>query len=184
MHACSPRASTGSRPQTRGSSSGGRHRPGRPPFPCSRPSLTSRRTSCATERAPPPRGGVPVRDQPLPNLRVHVQARADTRRGLWHPAQDRRRALDARLVEALERRADDLIVERVERLAHHAFRGGVWDKAVTYSREAGTRAFVRSAYRTAVRVFRAGAQGAPAPSRDSRDPSVRASICAWTCGPR
>jgi class 3 adenylate cyclase/tetratricopeptide (TPR) repeat protein len=67
--------------------------------------------------------------------------------------QDRRRALDARLVEALERRADDLIVERIERLAHHAFRGGVWDKAVTYSREAGTRAFARSAHRTAVRYF-------------------------------
>jgi class 3 adenylate cyclase/tetratricopeptide (TPR) repeat protein len=67
--------------------------------------------------------------------------------------QDRRRTLDARLVEALERRADDLIVERIERLAHHAFRGGVWDKAVTYSREAGTRAFVRSAHRTAVRYF-------------------------------
>jgi class 3 adenylate cyclase/tetratricopeptide (TPR) repeat protein len=67
--------------------------------------------------------------------------------------QDRRRALDTRLVEAVERRADDPIVERVERLAHHAFRGGVWDKAVTYSREAGTRAFARSAHRTAVRYF-------------------------------
>ncbi|HEX9408365.1 MAG TPA: adenylate/guanylate cyclase domain-containing protein [Methylomirabilota bacterium] len=67
--------------------------------------------------------------------------------------QDRRRTLDARLVEALEQRADDLIVERIERLAHHAFRGGVWDKAVTYSREAGRRAFARSAHRTAVRYF-------------------------------
>jgi len=67
--------------------------------------------------------------------------------------QDRRRALDARLVEALERRPDDSIVDRAERLAHHAFRGGVWDKAVTYSREAGTRAFARSAHRTAVRYF-------------------------------
>ena len=67
--------------------------------------------------------------------------------------QDRRRALDARLVDALERRTEDPIVERIERLAHHAFRGGVWDKAVTYSREAGTRAFARSAHRTAVRYF-------------------------------
>jgi class 3 adenylate cyclase/tetratricopeptide (TPR) repeat protein len=67
--------------------------------------------------------------------------------------QDRRRALDSRLVEALERRPDDSIGERAERLAHHAFRGGVWDKAVTYSREAGTRAFARSAHRTAVRYF-------------------------------
>jgi tetratricopeptide (TPR) repeat protein len=67
--------------------------------------------------------------------------------------QDRRRALDARLVEALERRPDDSIAERAERLAHHAFRGGVWDKAGVYSREAGTRAFARSAHRTAVRYF-------------------------------
>src|SRR6266478_3846415 len=67
--------------------------------------------------------------------------------------QNRRRALDARLVEALEQRADDPIAERIERLAHHAFRGGVWDKAVTYSREAGARAFARSAHRTAVRYF-------------------------------
>ena len=67
--------------------------------------------------------------------------------------QDRRRALDARLVDALERRPDDSIAERAERLAHHAFRGGVWDKAVTYTREAGRRAFARSAHRTAVRYF-------------------------------
>jgi class 3 adenylate cyclase/tetratricopeptide (TPR) repeat protein len=67
--------------------------------------------------------------------------------------QDRRRTLDARLVEALERRPDDSIVEHAERLAHHAFRGGVWDKAVLYSREAGTRAVARSAHRTAVRYF-------------------------------
>jgi class 3 adenylate cyclase/tetratricopeptide (TPR) repeat protein len=67
--------------------------------------------------------------------------------------QERRRALDARLVEALDRHPDDPSAERVERLAHYAFRGGVWDKAVLYSREAGTRAFARSAHRTAVRYF-------------------------------
>src|SRR5262249_13321652 len=67
--------------------------------------------------------------------------------------QDRRRALDGRLVEALEGRAEDPIVERIERLAHHAFRGGVWNKAVTYSHEAGTRAFARSAHRTSVGYF-------------------------------
>jgi class 3 adenylate cyclase/tetratricopeptide (TPR) repeat protein len=67
--------------------------------------------------------------------------------------QDRRRTLDALIVDALERRPDDPVVERVERLAHHAFRGGVWDKAVAYSREAGARAFARSAHRTDVRYF-------------------------------
>ena len=43
--------------------------------------------------------------------------------------------------------------EQIERLAHHAFRGGVWDKAVTYCREAGARAMARSAHRTDVRYF-------------------------------
>ena len=67
--------------------------------------------------------------------------------------QDRRRALDARLVEALETMTGDRTAEQVERLAHHAFRGGVWDKAATYCREAGARAFARSAHRTDVRYF-------------------------------
>jgi class 3 adenylate cyclase/tetratricopeptide (TPR) repeat protein len=67
--------------------------------------------------------------------------------------QDRRRDLDARLVEALESMAGDRTAEQVERLAHHAFRGGLWDKAVTYCREAGARAFARSAHRTDVRYF-------------------------------
>jgi class 3 adenylate cyclase/tetratricopeptide (TPR) repeat protein len=67
--------------------------------------------------------------------------------------QDRRRDLDARLVEALESIPGDRTAEQVERLAHHAFRGGIWDKAVAYCREAGARAFARSAHRTDVRYF-------------------------------
>ena len=35
----------------------------------------------------------------------------------------------------------------MERLAKHAFRGEVWDKAVAYYRQAGTKAFARSALR-------------------------------------
>jgi len=67
--------------------------------------------------------------------------------------QERRRALDARLVTALEELAGERTAEHVERLAHHAYRGGVWDKAVTYCREAGARAFARSAHRADVRYF-------------------------------
>src|SRR5262249_19511443 len=37
--------------------------------------------------------------------------------------QERRRALHARIVEALERLAGDRVTEQVERLAHHAMRG-------------------------------------------------------------
>jgi class 3 adenylate cyclase/tetratricopeptide (TPR) repeat protein len=66
---------------------------------------------------------------------------------------DRRRALHARIVEAIEALYPDRRAEHIERLAHHAFRGEVWEKAVTYLRKAGTRALVHSAYREAVSCF-------------------------------
>jgi class 3 adenylate cyclase/tetratricopeptide (TPR) repeat protein len=66
---------------------------------------------------------------------------------------ERRRVLHARIVEALEALAGDRVAEQVERLAHHALRGEVWDKAVTYCRQAGTKAFARSAHRAAVTCF-------------------------------
>ena len=40
--------------------------------------------------------------------------------------------------------------EQVERLAGHAFRGELWDKALVYGREAGAKAAGRSAYREAL----------------------------------
>jgi len=44
----------------------------------------------------------------------------------------------------------------VERLAHHAVRGEVWDKALTYLREAGTKALMRSANAEAIAYFTQG----------------------------
>jgi len=44
----------------------------------------------------------------------------------------------------------DRLAEHVERLAHHAVRGRAWDQAVTFLREAGAKAFARSANRDAV----------------------------------
>jgi tetratricopeptide (TPR) repeat protein len=41
----------------------------------------------------------------------------------------------------------------VDRLAYHALRGEVWDKAVVYARQAGAKALARSAYREAVAGF-------------------------------
>jgi tetratricopeptide (TPR) repeat protein len=67
--------------------------------------------------------------------------------------QDRRCALHARIVEAIEALYTDRLAEQVERLAHHAFRGEVWEKAVTYLRQAGAKALARSAYREAVTFF-------------------------------
>ena len=66
---------------------------------------------------------------------------------------ERRRGLHARLVEALEALAPDRAAEQVERLAHHALRGEVWDKAVTYCQQAGARTYDRAAFREAVVSF-------------------------------
>jgi tetratricopeptide (TPR) repeat protein len=66
---------------------------------------------------------------------------------------ERRRVLHARIVEALEALSGDRIDEQVERLAHHALRGEVWDKAVAYCRQAGEKTLARSAHREAVGYF-------------------------------
>jgi tetratricopeptide (TPR) repeat protein len=83
--------------------------------------------------------------------------------------QERRRVLHARILEAIEVFAGDQVAEvaagakgfpagrqgpdRVERLAHHALRGEVWDKALVYCRQAGEKVMARSAYREAVGYF-------------------------------
>jgi tetratricopeptide (TPR) repeat protein len=67
--------------------------------------------------------------------------------------QERRRALHASIVEVGERLYADRLTEQIERLAQHAFRGEVWAKALTYSRQAGTKAFARSANHEAVACF-------------------------------
>jgi class 3 adenylate cyclase/tetratricopeptide (TPR) repeat protein len=66
---------------------------------------------------------------------------------------ERRRALHARIVEASERLYADRLPEQAERLAQHALRGEVWDKAGAYGRQAGEKALARSAYREAVGYF-------------------------------
>ena len=43
--------------------------------------------------------------------------------------QERRRALHASVAEAIERLYPDRLAEQVELLAHHAFHGGLWEKA-------------------------------------------------------
>ena len=51
--------------------------------------------------------------------------------------QDRRRDLHARIVDAIETLHRDRLGEQIERLAHHAFRGELGDKAVLHLRQAG-----------------------------------------------
>ena len=67
--------------------------------------------------------------------------------------QERRRSLHASIVEASERLYADRLTEQAERLAQHAVRGEVWDKAVAYGRQAGTKALARSALREAVAYY-------------------------------
>src|SRR5262244_1648489 len=62
--------------------------------------------------------------------------------GLLH---DRQRALHARITEAIERLSPERVAEQAERLAHHALRGELWNKAVAYLRQAGLRAMARAA---------------------------------------
>jgi tetratricopeptide (TPR) repeat protein len=66
---------------------------------------------------------------------------------------ERRRALHARIVDAIEGLHADHLAEQVERLAHHTWHGEVWEKAVAYLRQAGTKAIAGSANREAVAHF-------------------------------
>jgi class 3 adenylate cyclase/tetratricopeptide (TPR) repeat protein len=61
-----------------------------------------------------------------------------------------RRALHARIVEAIERLYAGRLDDQVERLAHHAYAGEQWSRAVRYGREAGLRALARLACPEAV----------------------------------
>jgi len=67
--------------------------------------------------------------------------------------QERRRALHARIVEAIEGLYPERLAEHVDRLAHHALRAEAWEKAVAFLHQAGRKAAERSAYREATAYF-------------------------------
>jgi tetratricopeptide (TPR) repeat protein len=58
---------------------------------------------------------------------------------------ERRQELHGRIVSAIEALHSERLDEQTERLAHHAVRGGLGEKAVHYLRRAGLRATARSA---------------------------------------
>ena len=64
--------------------------------------------------------------------------------------QDRRRSTHAAVVEGIERLYAGRLTEQAERIAYHALQGEVWDKAVSYLRQAGAKAANRSAHSEAV----------------------------------
>jgi class 3 adenylate cyclase/tetratricopeptide (TPR) repeat protein len=62
---------------------------------------------------------------------------------------ERRRKLHERILDAIEELYPDRLTEVVERLAHHAFRGELWERAVGFLQQSGAKAAARSAYREA-----------------------------------
>jgi class 3 adenylate cyclase/tetratricopeptide (TPR) repeat protein len=70
----------------------------------------------------------------------------------WSLLRERRKSLHARIVEGMERLNTGRRAES-DRIADHALLGEVWDKGATYCRQAGERAFSRSAHREAVVRF-------------------------------
>src|SRR5262249_4497916 len=67
--------------------------------------------------------------------------------------RERQRLLHGRIVAAIQQHDAARLGDQVERLAHHALRGEMWDKAVAYFRQAGDKALARSASREAVACF-------------------------------
>jgi tetratricopeptide (TPR) repeat protein len=88
--------------------------------------------------------------------------------------QERRRVLHERIVEALEVLYANRLAEQVELLAHHALRGAVWNKALTYCRQAGEKAMAQSAYREAVGYFEQALSALPhlPEARDTRELAI------------
>jgi len=66
---------------------------------------------------------------------------------------ERRRALHAGIAAGIEGLSPGRSREQVERLADHAFRGEVWDKALIYLRQAGATALCGAAYPEAAAHF-------------------------------
>lgn len=65
----------------------------------------------------------------------------------------RRKEIHSRIIDILERQLGEKSLERVDTLAHHAYQGGIWDKAFDYLSHSGTRAMGRSALQEAAAQF-------------------------------
>jgi len=94
--------------------------------------------------------------------------------------RERQRALHARIANSMEMLYADRLAEQVERLAHHAARGELGDKAVGYLRQAGVKAFANSAHTDALAYFTQAldllGKLAPGPARDREELSLRLAL--------
>src|SRR6266478_3255293 len=66
---------------------------------------------------------------------------------------ERRTFLHGLIVKALEEMSENIPHDHLEKLAHHAFQGELWDKAITYSRNAGAKAMSNSAFLVALSSY-------------------------------
>ena len=69
---------------------------------------------------------------------------------------ERRTAIHASVVDALEGMSAQPVSEHCEALAHHAFHGELWEKAARYSHDAGAKSMSRSAFLEAVSDYERG----------------------------
>jgi class 3 adenylate cyclase/tetratricopeptide (TPR) repeat protein len=67
--------------------------------------------------------------------------------------RDRRRAIHSRVLDAIEAVYADRLAEHVERLAYHAERGAIWDKALEYLQRSGLKAYSLCAHADAAQFF-------------------------------
>jgi Predicted ATPase len=87
--------------------------------------------------------------------------------------RDRRRAIHIEIVQTIENLTHDRIDEQVERLAHHAVKGRLWDRAVQYLYRAASKAIQRSAHRQAIAFLSQGIELIPKASRYPRPTADR-----------
>ena len=139
---------------------------------CTGASRTCRRPSSCTRRSL-----FPEREYTFKHALTHEVAYGSL-------LQERRRALHARIVEALEALAGDRLAEQVERLAHHALRGEVWDKALVYCRQAGDKGHGAVSLSRGRGGFRAGARSPWRICRRAADTVSRPSISGSPCARR
>jgi class 3 adenylate cyclase/tetratricopeptide (TPR) repeat protein len=95
----------------------------------------------------------------LYEARLYPEVEYSFRHALTHEVtygsllHERRRMLHARIVAGIEAVVADRSREHVERLADHAFRGEVWDKALFYLSQAGAKALTAAAFSAAAVRF-------------------------------
>lgn len=100
------------------------------------------------------RAGFVLRTRLLPNLEYSFKHALIQEVAYATLTKSDRRALHARVLEALRHRRDADLPNRLDLLAHHAFKAENWPAAYLFGRRAGVRAELRSRLEDASRHYR------------------------------